>query len=223
MDSRLQFAKKIDFSFFINLISIKNQLNIGYDERNSPVSDRSRTIVILTMILKRQFLSSLTLLPLIALIFVFPTITHASGGTRLVIPDAGIDQAVVHAPLRQFPGGVVTWDVSGIGARVGYFEGTAWFGTGGNTIAGVHSEFEDGTDTTGALLYDVEVGDGLVVHDDGAELYYQISEIKIVGASDLSVLSQTAHDQITLMTCHIPSLQAGIYLERLIVIAVRVS
>lgn len=175
------------------------------------------------MILKRLSFTSLISLLSIALIFVFPTMTHASGGTRLVIPDADIDQAVIHAPLRQFPGGVVTWDVSEIGARVGYFEGTAWFGSGGNTIAGVHSEFEDGTDTTGALLYAVEVGDSLVVYDNGAELNYQISEIKIVGASDLSVLSQTTHDQITLMTCHIPSLQNGIYLERLIVIAVRVS
>lgn len=156
-----------------------------------------------------------------AAVLIFPTQAEASRGTQLSIPAINLEQPVVPAPLRQFSNGVVTWDVSQIGARVGYFEGTAWFGTGGNTIAGVHSEFEDGTDTTGALLYNLVVGNEIIVNDNGAELHYTVTEIKIVSATDLSVLNQTATDQITLMTCHIPSLQNGVYLERLIVIAVR--
>ncbi len=169
--------------------------------------------------MRRAALVTLTVCIVLLLLPTTPVL--AAHSTRILIPVVQIDQPVISVPLRNFGGGLITWDVSQLGARAGHFEGTAWFGESGNIVVGMHSEFVDGTDSTGALLYSVNVGDEILVELAGAELHYTISEILVVSEEDVSVLLPTDYEQLTLMTCHIPSYDGSSYAERLIVRALR--
>lgn len=151
-------------------------------------------------------------------------ISSAQSGTQIRIPSIGVDAPVVSVFVRQFADGNVTWDVSGLSMNVGFFDGTAWFGQGGNVILGGHSELARGQADVFYRLGEVKVGDEISVSVDGNEIAYRVIERKNVRLTDLSILFPTDREVLTIMTCDTGSYSSstGVYSRRVVVIAERI-
>ncbi|MEQ8677010.1 MAG: sortase [Aggregatilineales bacterium] len=141
-------------------------------------------------------------------------------GTYISIPVAGITSAITSFPLDGTSWAIDPWE-----SNVGYLQGTAWLNENGNTVLGGHSQYPNGNAGIFRNLYDVSVGDVIVVREDGADRQYVVVEIRTVYYTDLTVLYPTTHSRLTLITCDVPSFDAvsNVYYDRLVVIADRVG
>lgn len=147
------------------------------------------------------------------------SILHAQSGTTLRIPSIDVDAEVVNVGLRAFDDGSVTWDVSGISAEVGLFEGLAGFGEGGNVGLGGHSVNADGTPSVFYALDQVVVGDEIIVAVDGIERRYVVKSTDTVDYRDLTIFYPTEAEQLTIITCDIDSYTETGYHNRVVVVA----
>ena len=139
-----------------------------------------------------------------------------SQGTWISIPIANIS-----SPVTQFPLDGTSWAIDPWEANVGYLQGTAWFNQNGNTVLGGHSEYPNGQAGIFFALYNVSIGDVIIVGDNGSEYQYRVVDIRVVNYTDLSVVYPTDFSRLTLITCDVPSFSAidNVYYERLVVIA----
>ncbi len=98
-----------------------------------------------------------------------------------------------------------------------HYSGTANPGTAGNSFITGHSSnywWEQGSyNYIFANLNKLIIGDIAKIYFNGNKYVYQVTEIKIVEANDMSVLDQTEKPTLTLMTCTPP----GTSWKRLIV------
>lgn len=147
--------------------------------------------------------------------------TIAATGVTLSIPAIDVEAPIVTLYIRAFPSGEVTWDTSTITSEVGYLDGLAWFGEGGNIVLGGHSELAGRVPAVFYDLDDVVVGDEIIVNDHGTEWRYVVTETFTVSDRDLSILYPTRGERLTLMTCDTDSLVGGQYSRRVVVIAER--
>lgn len=141
-------------------------------------------------------------------------------GTYISIPVANIT-----SPITSFPLDGTSWAIDPWESNVGYLQGTAWLNENGNTVLGGHSQYPNGSAGIFRNLYDVSVGDVIVVRENGADRQYVVVEIRTVYYTDLTVLYPTTHSRLTLITCDVPSFDAvsNVYYDRLVVIADRVG
>lgn len=144
---------------------------------------------------------------------------QAQGGMALRIPSIDVEAEVVNVGLRAYDDGSVTWDVSGISAEVGLFEGLAAFGEGGNVGLGGHSVNVDGTPSVFYALDQVAVGDEIFVIVDGVERHYIVSSTSTVDYRDLTIFYPTDGETLTLITCDIDSYTGTGYQARVVVVA----
>lgn len=73
---------------------------------------------------------------------------------------------------------------------------------GGNTIITGHRfKYLPPSNLTFYLFHELEIGDIVLIIWQGQEYYYKIKQIKIVEATDFSILAQTEEPMITLFTC----------------------
>ena len=117
--------------------------------------------------------------------------------TRLVIPGIDLDTAVAPAPLVEHAG-TTTWDVPKFVA--GHAEGTPGAGEPGNAILIGHVS----SITLGNVfehLDRVHAGDHVRVFSAQREFNYQVSSVRSVSRSDVSVLDRTDTPALTLITC----------------------
>jgi len=137
-------------------------------------------------------------------------------GRFISIPSAGISSWVTTFFLDG-----VSWAIDPWERGVGHLQGTAWVGNTGNIALGGHSLYPNGSPGIFYNLYNVNVGDEIILKDNGVEKRYVVVSIREVDYRDVSVVYPTGHNQLTLITCDIPSFvsQTGVYLERLVVIA----
>jgi len=142
---------------------------------------------------------------------------------RILIPAIDVDAPIVTINIRAFPSGEVTWDTSGLTEEVGFFEGMAWFGEGGNVVLGGHSELAGRRPAVFYHLDQVAVDDEIIVYEHGTEWRYVVTDVFEVGYRDLSVLYPTAQERLTIMTCDTDSLANGAYSRRVVVVAERVG
>jgi len=135
-------------------------------------------------------------------------------GRSLQIPSAGISVGVGTFYLDG-----VSWAIDPWEANAGHFQGTAWIDTGGNVVIGAHSEYPNGSAGAFKALYNVGLGDEIIVRDGDSARRYLVVNIRSVDYRDVSVVYPTTHSQLTLITCDIPSYVAeqNIYYERLVV------
>lgn len=145
---------------------------------------------------------------------------EAASGTRLSIPVAGINSAITQFPLDN----AGSWAINPWERQVGHLQGTAWLGESGNTVLGGHSRYPNGNPGVFLRLYDVRVGDYILVTEDGQERRYVVSAVRVVRYDDLTVLYPTPHSRLTLITCDVPSFNPidNVYYERLVIVADRV-
>lgn len=104
---------------------------------------------------------------------------------ELQIPRIGLKATVVH----------------GVGARQlkiapGHIPGTALPGAKGNCVIAGHR------DTFFRRLGELEVGDLVAVQTRGGLFHYIISEKRVVGPGETSVIASTAEPRLTLVTCY---------------------
>lgn len=135
------------------------------------------------------------------------------------IPSINVSAPIVNIEIVNLPSGHRTWDTSTIRREVGFFVGTAWFGQGGNTVLGGHSELEYRSPTVFYELDQVQVGDEIIVTVDGRECVYIVTETFLVTEYDLWVIQPTSTERLTLMTCDITSYTEDGYSRRAVVVA----
>ena len=136
----------------------------------------------------------------------------------LVLPNAGVDAPIIEAFIRDG-----TWDVSNLGANVGHLIGTAPFDTVGNHALAGHSELRDGSRGIFAYIRELSYGDPVHVIVDGVTFAYRVSGVRDVDPSDLSVLSASDTDRLTLITCDDYDFLLDLYRVRVVVFAERVA
>ncbi len=140
----------------------------------------------------------------------------AAAGPMLIIPKSNI-----YSPITTFYLDGVSWAIDPWEKRVGHLEGTAWVNNNGNVVLGGHSQYPDGRPGIFAGLYNVAVGDEIIIQNGDTERRYIVAEIKSVRYDDLSVVYPSDSSRLTLITCDIPSLipDTSFYVDRLVVIA----
>lgn len=100
-----------------------------------------------------------------------------------------------------------------------HYPGTARAGQHGNVVITGHSSyfpwdpgrFKD----VFALLHEVVVGDDIIVYNEQEKFLYRVYETKVVQPDEVSILTQSGEDRLTLITCT----PVGTNLRRLIVLA----
>lgn len=136
----------------------------------------------------------------------------------LVLPNAGVDAPIIDAFIRDG-----TWDVSNLGANVGHLMGTAPLGTVGNHGLAGHSELRDGSRGIFAYIRELNYGDPVHIIIDDVTHAYRVSGVREVDPSDLSVLSASDTDRLTLITCDDYDFLLDLYRVRVVVFAERVT
>jgi LPXTG-site transpeptidase (sortase) family protein len=93
----------------------------------------------------------------------------------------------------------------------------------GTIVLAGHVEMGDGRRGVFATVGELKMGDPLYLtqHDD--ERIYQVTEIRQVAPDDLTVLYPAPEDKLTLITCTDYDFVQNVYLQRLIVVAERVT
>jgi LPXTG-site transpeptidase (sortase) family protein len=138
--------------------------------------------------------------------------------STLFIPSAGIYAPIITAFIR---GG--TWDVTHLGTSVGYLQGTSWItgsSAAGNVVLSGHVELAGGQQGVFAPLMGVQVGDQVVLSENGVNYTYTVLETKYVAPDDLSILQpQGGRALLTLITCSDYSFISNTYEQRFVVVA----
>jgi len=136
----------------------------------------------------------------------------------LVIPSAGIV-----APIVRVYVGETSWDVSNLGNNIGHLEGTRWIPEEGNIVLSGHVELADGRQGIFANLNELQVGDRVIITQDGNDYHYDVSTIDAYAPTDLSPVYPSADNRLTLITCGTYDFISDTYLERVVVVAERVA
>ncbi len=137
-------------------------------------------------------------------------------GARIIAPTAGINAEVIESYLSE-----QSWDVTDLGIHAGHLQGTSWIDRPGNVVLAGHVEMADGSTGVFANINELEIGDPLVLRQNGVEYVYNVTEKMSVQPNDLSVLYPTSDSRLTLITCSNYSFLQDVYQERLVVIAER--
>ena len=144
--------------------------------------------------------------------------TIAPQQSELFIPTLAVKASIVEI---FHDGG--SWDVSRLAQNVGHLQGTAWFNIPGNIALAGHVEHSDGRTGVFANLLELNIGDPVIVTENGEERQFAVTEVKVVAPDDLSVLYPTETDRVTLITCGAYSFALDTYQERIVVVAERIS
>ncbi len=136
----------------------------------------------------------------------------------LEIPELGVDPPIIGVPLTEYG-----WDVTWLGNRAGYLEGTAFPTWAGNTAITAH--VWDANNNPGPFvdLHTLQHGDQVVVNAFGSRYIYEVRQIDKVRADDLSSLPHSEYDVLTLITCQGYNERTGTYDWRIVVRAVLIS
>ncbi len=138
---------------------------------------------------------------------------------RLEVPKLGLaNLPIVGVPLNESG-----WDLTWLSGQAGWLEGTAYPTWPGNTAITGHTYLADGTPGPFVNLFSLFWGDEIVIHANGQRYVYQVREVRLVWADDLSVLRHEDYDWITLITCKEFNEATGEYNYRVVVRAVLVS
>ena len=143
---------------------------------------------------------------------------RAEDGMVLEIPSLGVDEPIVGVPQS------AGWDVSWLGSRIGYLQGTAFPSLAGNSVLAAHVTDANGQPGPFAGLAKMSYGQTVLLHAWGQTFTYQVRMVKDwVSPSDTRLLTQ--HESLpwlTLVTCRGFNPKTGAYEWRTLVRAVLV-
>ncbi|MBZ0293269.1 MAG: sortase [Anaerolineae bacterium] len=141
-----------------------------------------------------------------------------TAGAQLIAPTAGINTRVIQSYISGN-----SWDVSDLGIYAGHLQGTSWVDHPGNVVLAGHVEMADGGRGVFADIGTLNVGDPLILRQNGSEYVYTVSELLSVKPDDLSVVYPSTTSRLTLITCSNYSFLQDIYQDRFVVIAEKTS
>lgn len=147
-----------------------------------------------------------------------PAAREMTAGATLFAPTAGISTPIIQTYLDG-----VSWDVRELGAAVGHLQGTGWLDRPGNIVLAGHVELTSGRRGVFASIDRLNVGDPLIVTQDGRQRIYIVRELRRVAPDDMTVLYPAADERLTLITCANYDFLRDVYHERLVVVAVRTA
>lgn len=145
--------------------------------------------------------------------------TQIGADASIFVPSVGIVAPITQAYLDG-----TSWDVSHLGTSVGHLQGTAWMNEGpGNIVLSGHVELSDGRRGVFAELDEMQVGETIILSQNGEEQRYMVVAISEVEPDDLTPLYPTEFERLTLITCGDYDFFSDVYRVRTVVIADRVS
>ena len=118
------------------------------------------------------------------------------GGLELEVPRLG-----VHVPVAGIPLGPQGWDITWLGNKAGYLEGTAYPSWPGNTVLTAHVYLASGNPGPFVDLHTLKYGERVVLHIGGMRYIYEVRSNEQVLPDDISVLQHETFDWLTLLTC----------------------
>jgi len=135
-----------------------------------------------------------------------------------------IPSVSIIAPITQAYLDGTSWDVSHLGTSVGHLQGTSWVSDApGNIVLSGHVELSDGRRGVFAELDEVQVGERIIVTQNGEERVYIVVAVNEVEPEDLTPLYPTEFERLTLITCGGYDFFSDEYEIRTVVVADRVS
>ena len=140
------------------------------------------------------------------------------GNFVLEITSLGLELPIVGVPLTEHG-----WDVTWLGDRAGYLEGTAFPTWVGNTAITAH--VWDAHNQPGSFidLHTLKHGDQLEINAFGKRYIYEVRQNTLVDPYDLEALAHTDYDVLTLVTCEGFNSWGAEYQHRRIVQAVLIK
>lgn len=114
----------------------------------------------------------------------------------LEIPDLNLSMPIVGVPLD-----LNGWDVSWLGDRAGYLEGTAFPTWEGNTAITAHVWNADNTPGPFINLHTLQHGDQIIIQAWDLAYTYEVVDVQQVNPSNLEAIPQEDFDILTLFTC----------------------
>jgi LPXTG-site transpeptidase (sortase) family protein len=112
------------------------------------------------------------------------------------------------------------WDVSWLGRRAGWLNGTAFPTTEGNSVITGHVYLPNGQPGPFLNLRSLRWGDQIIVHFAGQRYVYEVRSNARVSAEDLTALRHEELPWVTLVTCQGYNPADGSYAHRTVVRAV---
>ncbi|MBI4301147.1 MAG: class D sortase [Chloroflexi bacterium] len=132
---------------------------------------------------------------------------------RIVISSIGVDAKVVELGTK-YENGQLVWETAD--HAVGHHLGTANPGEIGNIVMSGHiSSPVKGEGSVFKRLPEIKLGDEVILYTTVEQFRYQVTNIKVVLPSEVSVMSPTPEPTLTLITC-VPDY---VYSHRLVVTA----
>ncbi len=136
----------------------------------------------------------------------------------LLIPELGVELPIIGVPLTEYG-----WDVTWLGDRAGYLEGTAFPTWAGNTAITAHVWDVNNDPGPFVNLHTLQHGDQVVIQAFGKHYLYEVRQIDKVRADNMSALPHDDYDVLTLITCQGYNERTGEYAWRIVVRAVLIS
>ncbi len=140
----------------------------------------------------------------------------ATDNSSIEIPSINLNVPLV---VARFTG--TTWDFSNLDDAAGLFDDLPLPGQGSNAIIGAHSELDNRVPGPFYNLNQVKVNDEIIVTLKGVKYTYSVIKTWYVLPTDISPISPTKTDSLTLLTC--AGYDQGIYTTRLVVRAELIS
>ena len=138
----------------------------------------------------------------------------ARGYDRLIIPTLKVNGKVVLKPYSE-----LSWDLTTLGQDIAVLDGIPGQSTENNIIFAGHITVRNGSNGPFRSLWKLNPGEKIILHDDQFVYTYIVRDQVLVYPEDSSVLADTSHPQITLITCHTWDEETLSYLRRLVVSA----
>jgi LPXTG-site transpeptidase (sortase) family protein len=120
-------------------------------------------------------------------------------GTSISIPSMGIYAEIFSMNITQQSGKPI-WYIAPWEERIGHLEQTAWLGENGNIVMGAHSTMPDGSWGVFSFLPYVEIGEQIIINENGVDFTFVVQEVLSVDYNDISIVD-VDENRLTLITC----------------------
>ncbi len=132
------------------------------------------------------------------------------GEPRIRVPRLGVDTGITGIPRS------TGWDVTWLGADLGWLQGTSYMGGTGNSVLVGHNYLASGQKGPLVDLENLRRGDLIYVEQGGQQLTYRVDLVDVVDPADPLIMQHEEASWLTLVTCKGYDEAAGRYLYRVI-------
>jgi LPXTG-site transpeptidase (sortase) family protein len=138
---------------------------------------------------------------------------------QLDIPNLSLNIPIVGVDLKDN-----SWDVTWLGNRAGYLDGSAYPTLSGNSILTGHVTDANGNPGPFAAIKDLKVGDKVNIHGGGLIYVYEVRQSGLIFPSNIKTLfKHEDYEWLTLVTCETYNEKLDKFIYRRMVKAVLIS